>query len=206
MAREKGFKGIVAHRGQVALTLARQYRPTAITLDVFLPDMLGWTVSEQSETGSRHPAHTCTNALNRGGTSARTVPRRVLLLWSNLQRPKIWNMLSIGSRTYVTPHTRRLLVVEDNDIERESIVELLSHDDVEINAVATGSEALRLLHDTPFDCCVVDLRLPDMTGFELLETMQRDPGLRDLPVVVFTGKELTLKTRRGSRSSPRASS
>ena len=94
-------------------------------------------------------------------------------------------------KTYVTPHTKRLLVVEDNDIERESIVALLEHDDVEIVAVATGAEALQMLRNSNFDCCVVDLRLPDMTGFELLETMQSDPALRDVPIVVFTGKELT---------------
>jgi len=94
-------------------------------------------------------------------------------------------------KTYVTPHTKRLLVIEDNEIERESIVELLGHDDVEVSAVATGAEALERLSEKTFDCCVVDLRLPDMSGFELLETMQRNPVLRDLPVVVFTGKELT---------------
>jgi CheY-like chemotaxis protein len=94
-------------------------------------------------------------------------------------------------KNYVTPHTKRLLVVEDNDIERDSVVALLQHDDVEIVAVGTGSDALQLLKDSQFDCCVVDLRLPDMTGFQLLETVQRDPALRDVPIVVFTGKELT---------------
>jgi CheY-like chemotaxis protein len=84
-----------------------------------------------------------------------------------------------------------LLVVEDNDIERESVVALLEHDDVEVIAVATGAEALERLTQSSFDCCVVDLRLPDMTGFELLETMQSNPAAKDVPIVVFTGKELT---------------
>jgi CheY-like chemotaxis protein len=94
-------------------------------------------------------------------------------------------------KTYVTPHRKRLLVIEDNDIERDSIVELVRHDDVEVEAVGTGREALAVLSDGAFDCCVVDLRLPDMTGFELLEQMQLDANLRGLPVVVFTGKELS---------------
>jgi CheY-like chemotaxis protein len=94
-------------------------------------------------------------------------------------------------KTYVQPHTKRLLVVEDNDIERQSVVTLLQHDDVDVIAVSTGAEALQALSEAPFDCCVVDLRLPDMTGFELLERVQSDPSLRDLPIVVFTGKELT---------------
>jgi CheY-like chemotaxis protein len=94
-------------------------------------------------------------------------------------------------RSYVAPHTKRLLVIEDNDIERESIVSLMHHDDIEIQGAATGSDALRMLREQVFDCCVVDLRLPDMSGFELLERLQSEPSLRDIPVVVFTGKELS---------------
>ena len=93
-------------------------------------------------------------------------------------------------KIYVTPHTKRLLVIEDNDRERASIVELLAHDDIEMESAATGAEALALLRARAFDCCVVDLRLPDMSGFELLERLQAEPALRDIPVVVFTGKEL----------------
>jgi CheY-like chemotaxis protein len=84
-----------------------------------------------------------------------------------------------------------LLVVEDNEAERMSIAELLGHDDVEINVVGTGSEALRTMRETTYDCAVLDLRLPDMSGFEVLESIRDDQSLCDLPVVVFTGKELT---------------
>jgi CheY-like chemotaxis protein len=94
-------------------------------------------------------------------------------------------------RTYVAPHTKRLLVIEDDARERASIVELLGHDDIEIHAVGSGNEALSKLTTQAFDCCVVDLRLPDMTGFELLERLRAEPTLQDLPVVVFTGKELS---------------
>ena len=190
MARDKGFKGIVAHRGQAALSLARQYQPTAITLDVFLPDMLGWTVLNnlKLDPATRHiPVQMLSieeerqHGLSHGAFSYLVKPATTEDLEHAFDRIK----------TYVAPHTRRLLVVEDNDIERESIVALLAHDDVQISAAGTGADALQLLKDSPFDCCVVDLRLPDMTGFELLETMQGDRSLRDLPIVVFTGKELT---------------
>ena len=92
------------------------------------------------------------------------------------------------------------MIVEDNDRERASIVQLLGHDDIEIDAVATGSEALAALHGGRYDCCVVDLRLPDMTGFELLETLQNEVSLRDIPVVVFTGKELSSDEERRLRA------
>jgi CheY-like chemotaxis protein len=92
---------------------------------------------------------------------------------------------------FATPHTKRLLIIEDNDRERASIVELLAHDDIEVIAVATGAAALAALRASSFDCCVVDLRLPDMTGFELLDTLRAASDVADVPIVVFTGKELT---------------
>ena len=73
----------------------------------------------------------------------------------------------------------------------QGIVDLLLHDDIEVAAVATGAEALDVLHERAVECCVIDLKLPDMTGFELLDRMQAEPRLRDTPVVVFTGKELS---------------
>src|SRR5262249_38581190 len=93
-------------------------------------------------------------------------------------------------KQFVGPRTKRLLIVEDNETERSSIMELLQHDDVEISTVGTGTEAFQMLLDRPFDCCVLDLRLPDMSGYTLLEKMQSEAGLREVPVVVFTGKEL----------------
>ena len=94
-------------------------------------------------------------------------------------------------KAFVAPRTKRLLVVEDNDIERQSIVELLASDDIEITTAATGGEAYSLLLDRAFDCCVLDLRLPDMTGFELLDKLQLERSVLDIPIVVFTGQELT---------------
>ena len=106
-------------------------------------------------------------------------------------------MRSIESPIRCLTYTKRLLIVEDNDIEREGIVELLRHDDIEVVAVATGAEALNRSLEQPFDCCVVDLRLPDITGFQLLEKVQPEPILRDIPIVVFTGKELTKRRKFG---------
>jgi CheY-like chemotaxis protein len=82
-------------------------------------------------------------------------------------------------------------VVEDNAAEQMSIGELLGHDDIEILNAGSGSEALSTLRQNPCDCVVLDLRLPDMTGFEVLEEMRNDSALSDVPVVVFTGRELS---------------
>jgi CheY-like chemotaxis protein len=94
-------------------------------------------------------------------------------------------------RDYAQPRRRRLLVVEDNDAERMSITELLAHDDIEIATAGAGAEALDKLRSEPFDCVVLDLRLPDMSGFEVMERLRADPALAEVPVVVFTGRELS---------------
>ena len=92
---------------------------------------------------------------------------------------------------YAQERQRRLLIVEDNEIERKSIIELLSHNGVEIVAAASGGETWDALDAQKFDCVVLDLRLPDVSGFELLERIRQKPELRELPIVVFTGKELS---------------
>jgi CheY-like chemotaxis protein len=190
LARDKGFKGIVASRGHAAIALAKQYLPAAVTLDVFLPDMLGWTVlnSLKRELATRHiPVQVLSveeerqHGLSNGVFSYLVKPATTEDLEHAFDRIK----------AYVAPYKKRLLVIEDNDIERQGIVELLSHDDIEVVTAEAGTDALRLLGERSFDCCVVDLRLPDMSGFELLERMQSAVALRDLPVVVFTGKDLS---------------
>jgi len=100
--------------------------------------------------------------------------------------------LAISKLTdYAKPRRKRLLVVEDNPLEQISITELLGHDDIDIETVETGKHAIERLHEEPADCVVLDLRLPDMSGFEVLETIRDDAGLSNVPVVVFTGRELS---------------
>jgi HAMP domain-containing protein/CheY-like chemotaxis protein/signal transduction histidine kinase len=190
LARDQGFKGLVATKGAVGLSLARQYHPTAVSLDIFLPDMLGWTVLNQLKLDptTRHiPVQVVTleeerqHGLAHGAFAYLVKAPTTEGLEAAFQRIK----------DFTVPRTKRLLIVEDNDIERLSIVELLGHRDIETVNVATGDAALEAMHDQAFDCIVLDLRLPDMTGFDLLEKMHADPALAEVPVVVFTGKELT---------------
>jgi CheY-like chemotaxis protein len=94
-------------------------------------------------------------------------------------------------KEYSMPRRKRLLVVEDNPAEQLSISELLGYDDVEIETAGTGREALAALRRQPADCVVLDLRLPDMTGFEVLEELGADQALSEVPVVVFTGRQLS---------------
>jgi CheY-like chemotaxis protein/HAMP domain-containing protein len=190
LARAKGFKVIVATRGEDALLLARQYRPSAVSLDVFLPDILGWTVLSylKQDPATRHiPVQIVTmdedrqHVLSRGAFAFVTKPTTTEGLEEALSR----------IRNYATPRQKRLLVVEDNAAEQISITELLHHDDIDIQVANTGTDALAALRERPRDCVVLDLRLPDMSGFDVLERMRDEAALAEVPVVVFTGKELS---------------
>jgi HAMP domain-containing protein/CheY-like chemotaxis protein len=190
LARDKGFKVLVASRGAEALALAREFKPTAVSLDVFLPDMLGWTVLNhlKQDAGTRHiPVQMLTldedrnHGLSRGAFSFVTKPTTAEGLEAALVRIK----------EFSAAPRRRLLVVEDNPTEQMTIRELLGYDDVDVHVASTGAEALAMLVGERYDCVVLDLRLPDMTGFEVLEEISQIPSLSDLPVVVFTGKSLS---------------
>jgi CheY-like chemotaxis protein len=94
-------------------------------------------------------------------------------------------------REYASPRRKRLLIVEDEPAQQLSIEALLGHDDIDVVAVANGADALQAVDESRFDCIVLDLKLPDMTGFELLDKLNDSPTGREVPVVVFTGKDLS---------------
>jgi len=190
LARDQGFKVLTALRGADALALARSYRLSAVSLDVFLPDMLGWTVLSQlkQDMSTRHiPVQIITcdedrqHGLARGAFSFLTKPTTNDGIEAALSRIK----------QFTQQRRKRLLVVEDSADERSSIAALLGHDDVEIIGVESGEAALAALREKAVDCVVLDLRLPDMSGFDLLERLRADQSFVDLPVVVFTGRELS---------------
>jgi HAMP domain-containing protein/CheY-like chemotaxis protein/signal transduction histidine kinase len=192
LARDKGFKVLSAARGAEALDLAKQFQPTAVSLDVFLPDMLGWTVLSQLKHNplTRHiPVQIITldedrqHALARGAFSFVNKPTTTEGVSAALSQIK----------EYAKPRRKRLLIVEDNAAERMSIQELLDHNDIEIVTTDTGAGALSTLRDSPCDCVVLDLRLPDMSGFEVLDKIREDDSLSNVPVVVFTGRELSVE-------------
>ncbi|HKS97552.1 MAG TPA: response regulator, partial [Terriglobia bacterium] len=190
LARASGFKVLVAGRGVDALALARTYHPTAVSLDIFLPDMLGWTVLSQlkQDPATRHiPVQIVTldedrqHGLASGAFSFITKPATPEGLAVALSKIK----------DYASPRKRRLLVVEDDAADQLSIRALLEHHDIEIHSAASGHEAFTALQEQAYDCIVLDLRLPDISGFEVLQRLSQDETLRDIPIVVFTGKELT---------------
>jgi CheY-like chemotaxis protein len=203
MARAQGFRVLVANRGAEALRLVREYKPTAVSLDIFLPDMLGWTVLARlkQDSATRHiPVQIVTieeerhQSIERGAFAYLAKPATTESITQALQRIK----------EYTLPRVKRLLVIEDDAGERLSIEELIRHDDVSIDTVGTGAEALEALGSGQYDCAVLDLRLPDMSGFDLLDRVKGMPLLQNMPIVVFTGKELTAEEHQRLKKAARS--
>ncbi|HVK38583.1 MAG TPA: response regulator, partial [Candidatus Kapabacteria bacterium] len=190
LAREKGFKAIVAARGEVGLEMARRYKPDAITLDIQLPGMHGLALLDRlkHDPTTRHiPVHIV--------SIVDELPRsRKLGAVTHLRKPVSRDTVrdALGNlKDFIERAVKRLLIIEDNAAQRTSIVELIGGEDVEITAVASGQEGLDALKGSSFDCVVVDLGLPDMTGFDVIEKIRTDMGLEELPVVVYTARDLT---------------
>ncbi|MRI87508.1 HAMP domain-containing protein [Aggregicoccus sp. 17bor-14] len=192
MAREKGFKALCATRGDTGLAMANEHQPDAITLDIQLPVVDGWSVLDRLKRNprTRHiPVHVISvmdklrgNAQGAFGYLEKPVSQEGL--------ERVFSQLS----RFLERKERRLLLIEDDDTQRESITRLLGEgDDVKVTAVPTGEEAMKMLETGEYDCLVVDLLLPDVDGIRLVEEVKTQHRFRDLPVVVYTGKELSSK-------------
>ncbi|HYN22065.1 MAG TPA: response regulator, partial [Thermoanaerobaculia bacterium] len=189
-ARERDFKAVISVQGDDAVALARRYKPFAVTLDIRLPNVSGWQILDQlkEDPDLRHiPVHIISveeersRALKHGAFAYLTKPvsrETVLEAFDHLAR-------------FTERPVKRLLVVEDDKAERDAIVDLIGDGDVSVTAVGTGEAGLEALRDGPVDCLVVDLRLPGMSGFELIEKVKNRPELHDLPIIVYTAKDLT---------------
>jgi CheY-like chemotaxis protein/signal transduction histidine kinase len=190
MAREKGFKGLCALDGEAGLKLAHAFEPDAITLDIDMPGMDGWAVLDRLKhhPQTRHiPVHIITGVRERQqGLKSGAL--------AYLEKPVTKEALDDSFAkiaSFIDKSVKRLLVVEDDETQREAMIELIQHEDVEITAVATAEDALRELSTGHFDCMVLDLGLQGVNGFELLETVKANPQMWDLPIIIYTGKALS---------------
>jgi HAMP domain-containing protein/CheY-like chemotaxis protein/signal transduction histidine kinase len=189
MAREKQFKAIVTSNGDSALALARDYLPTAIFLDVDLPGVDGFTVLDRlkRDTNTRHiPVHilSSTNERERGLREG-----AISYMHKPITQERI-NEEFVRVQQFLQRGQRSLLVVEDNEAQRQQIISLIDNSDVVITAIDNGQAALDALRAGHFDCMVLDLSLPDMDGIELLNRLSEDERLRDLPVVIYTAMDM----------------
>jgi CheY-like chemotaxis protein/CHASE3 domain sensor protein len=203
LARELGFQCVATHLACDALAAAQKFKVHAIILDMNLPDRPGLEVLNtlKRNPGTRHiPVHVVSvadfsqEAMSLGAVGYALKPVKREQLMSAFE--KLQTKLQQG--------VRRVLVVEDDERQRDSIDQLLSSEGVEISGVATATEALERLKQTTYDCLVLDLSLPDLSGYEMLERMANTDEVSFPPVIVYTGRSLTRdeeqRLRRFSRS------
>ncbi len=190
LAHELNFSCLVAHSAENGVALAMQFTPDAVLLDMGLPDGSGLSVLQRLKESplTRHiPAHVVSGydrkeaALHMGAVGYAVKPA------TREQLREVFGKLE----EKLAQKLKRVLLVEDDARQRESVVELIGDSDVEITAVATGAQALALLANTVFDCMIVDLKLPDMQGSELLKRMSTGDICSFPPVIVYTGRSLT---------------
>jgi len=190
MVREKGFGCMVAADGPSGLHLAESYCPSAIILDVMLPGMDGWDVMRNLKDNptTRHiPVHfiTCLDERQKGMSMG-----AVGFFTKPVTSEQLEEVFSTIDRN-ITRTMKRLLIIEDNRDEAESLTNLLQERNLEISVALTGEEAIDRLGREPIDCIVLDIGLPDMSGFDLLEHLHHSEKLRSIPVIIHTGRDLS---------------
>jgi CheY-like chemotaxis protein/signal transduction histidine kinase/CHASE3 domain sensor protein len=190
LAREMGYRCLVAFAADEGLQLAEQYRPDAILLDIRLPDRSGLSVLQllKDNPATRHiPVHVVSASENGEAALHMGAIGFALKPATRQQLVDVFHKLE----NKFTQKIKRLLLVEDDARQRDSVVALISDDDIDITAVESGEEAMALLRTTVFDCMIIDLKLPDMQGNELLQRMSQEEIASFPPVIVYTGRNLT---------------
>ena len=193
MARERGFKAVVASRGDTGLALANELQPSAITLDIQLPVVDGWSILDRLKRNprTRHiPVHVI-SVVEKSKKGA------AMGAFAYLEKPVSKDALEgvfTHIQSFVDKKVKRLLLIEDDASHAKGITELVGEgEDVAVTLATTGEAALRELESLDIDCVVLDLLLGDVDGAKLLEQIKTQPRFRDLPVVVYTGKDLSKK-------------
>ncbi|MBX6404455.1 response regulator [Pseudomonas syringae group genomosp. 3] len=190
LAHELGYDCLVAHAADDGFNLASRYTPDAILLDMRLPDHSGLTVLQRLKelAHTRHiPVHVISvedrqeAALHMGAIGYAVKPTT---------REELKDVFA-KLEAKLTQKVKRILLVEDDDLQRDSIARLIGDDDIEITAVGFAQQALDLLRDHIYDCMIIDLKLPDMLGNELLKRMSTEDICAFPPVIVYTGRNMT---------------
>lgn len=190
LAHDKDFKCLLAKNGETGLHYADFYKPDAVVLDIGLPGIDGWEVMERLKENpeTRHiPVHFMSasdknmEAMKMGAIGYLSKPASVESINSAFNKIE----------TTILKSVRNLLIVEDDNVMRKSITDLIDEDNINIKGVESGNEGIEQLKSGDFDCMILDLGLKDISGFDLLEKIRNDDNIPRIPIIIYTGKELS---------------
>ncbi|HWJ28354.1 MAG TPA: response regulator, partial [Flavisolibacter sp.] len=188
--RERHYKAIVAAQGNTGLSYARHYKPDAILLDMNLPVMEGTEVLKhlKNDPHLRHVPVQIISGFDRRKEGLE------LGAFDFIRKPAGKEELQKAFdkiEEFISRKLKKLLVVEDNESQNHAIRELIGNEDIKSFSAFSGEEGYKLMRQEHFDCVIIDLGLPDMSGFDFLEKIKGDSQLNRIPVVVYTGRDLT---------------
>jgi CheY-like chemotaxis protein len=190
-AIEKGFNPILAHSGDVGLEMAFSELPDAIVLDIMLPVMDGWTILKKLKADPR-TKHIPVHMMSAGNEKAGQAQKEgaIGFLKKPIEKDQLDEAFELLSSAYTKYSLNRVLVIEDQELHSKLLTQQLTEKGVEVKQAFTGKEALDLLKEDTYDCIILDLKLPDISGFDLLDMIKSQPKLQHVPVIINTAMEL----------------
>ncbi|MCD0487983.1 response regulator [Pedobacter sp. MC2016-14] len=190
-ATQKGFKAIIALSGDVGLKMAEEQIPDAIVLDVMLPVMDGWTILKKlkSNPNTKHiPVHMMSAGDEK--TSRAQQEGAIGFLKKPIEKEELDQAFDLLSAAHIKYNFKTVLLIEDQELQSQLVKEQLTEKGVEVTQAFNGDEALKILQTQRFDCIILDLNLPDISGFDLLDQIKSQPALTHIPVIINTAMEL----------------
>ena len=192
LAQARGFKCLSAGNGSSGLHLAQKFQPSAIMLDLTLPDIDGLTILDhlKHDLNTRHiPVH----VMSARDARKSSLAAGALAFINKPVTEESLDQSLLKIEKILFSDLKKLLIVEDNLVNRKAVVKLIEDKRIEITDVSDGQSALKLLKSETFDCIILDLDLPDMSGFELLHQLKKDENISLPPVIIHTGRDLDEK-------------
>ncbi|MBB5438199.1 CheY-like chemotaxis protein/signal transduction histidine kinase/CHASE3 domain sensor protein [Pedobacter sp. AK017] len=190
-AIEKGFKPILAHSGDVALEMAFSELPDAIVLDIMLPVMDGWTILKKLKADPR-TKHIPVHMMSAGNEKAGKAKKEgaIGFLKKPIEKEQLDEAFDLLSAAHLKYNLNKVLLIEDQELHSKLLAQQLTEKGVDVKQAFTGKEALVLLDEQTFDCIILDLKLPDISGFDLLDSIKSQEKLVQVPVIINTAMEL----------------
>jgi len=190
--RKKGYKGVVSVRGDYALNFALLYKPVGILLDIELPIKSGWEVLEELKNNS-HTKHIPVHIMSSHKLKQESLLKGAV---DFLDKPVAFDKIPevfLRIENIINKEAQKVLIIEDNPQHAKALSYFLETYNINSEIKSEVTDGLSALTKTDVDCVILDMGIPDKQAYQILDGIKKNPGLENLPVIVFTGKSLSIK-------------